>query len=180
MAASKKSPTIQDKCKPSIHKSVGVLPYNTCATQIYVVELEGYHVGRKRLYIKEICLLELNGRVCNHRFCKIPPSPPGDDKTLNYVYHHIHGIPYDTALDKQLPRIEAKSLLITHGLEKAGLLQRLYPHCLVVCWQHEKSYDKFKLPTATAAVAVCPLMKHGPACAFIKAHKLRALLLHSF
>jgi len=177
------STTIEDKCNPPTDKTVASSPYSTCGiSQIYVVELEGYRVG-KRLYIKEICLLHLNGHVYNHRFCKIPIMPK-DRRLTNYIYNHCHGIPLNLKdLDKSLPRLPAKSLLITHGLEKQGLLQRLYPHCLALTLASDKSYDKL-LTTRHRNLHLhrreCPLLRHGPGCAFVKAHKLlEALLLSS-
>lgn len=145
--------------------------------QTYVVELEGYRIGR-RFYIKEICLLDMdNGSVFNHCFVKIPAKPRSADKVCQrYVYRHIHGIPFHTRLDKQLPRIPARSLLITHGLEKSRLLQRLYPHCFAISCLHYKAYKRFSLPPDLD----CPLIDHGPGCAFNKAHKLRTLLHRAF
>jgi len=102
-----------------------------------VVELEGYQAGN-RLYIKEICLLELNGKVYDHRFVKIPSSAQINNTTNKYIFRYLHGIPFMTPLDKELPRIASKSILITHGMQKAGLLQRLYPHCTVLSHLHEK------------------------------------------
>ena len=177
MAASAESTTTRTKCKPTARKTAGNSRSVTCSTCTYVVELEGYRVG-KRLYIKEICILHLNRGLYDHRLCAIPPNPP-NDKTQEFIYHHIHGLPYDCPrLDKPLPRLPAKSLLITHGLEKAGLLQRLYPHCKVICWRHEDklAYDKIKSNSKS-----CPLLHgHGPACAYNKAHKLLSWLFETF
>lgn len=157
-------------------------------SQTYVVELEGYRIG-KRLYIKEICLLDPSGEVYDHRFCKIPPSksplPMDYHKTASYIYNHVHGIPFHLpGLDKSLPRIPARSLLITHGTEKAGLLQRLYPHCKAISWKHELSYDKLYLEVQhltrkvnnAKKITCCSLLDHGPNCALVKAHKLLLLL----
>jgi hypothetical protein len=101
------------------------------------VNVECYQAG-KQLYIKEICLIELNGQVYDHRFVIIPKAAQINDRTNNYIFHQIHGIPFNTKLDKKLPRIAAKSTLITHGIEKARMLQRLYPHCNVLSKLHEK------------------------------------------
>ena len=65
-----------------------------------------------------------------------------NNSTSMYVYRHIHGIPFKTLFDKSLPRIASKSILITHGLEKANMLRRLYPHCTVVSQLHETKYPK--------------------------------------
>lgn len=109
---------------------------------IYLVELEGYQVGKHRLYIKEICIIRLNGQVFDHRFVTIPSSAQINDATNQYIFRHIHGIPFITAIDKTLPRIPSKSTLITHGLEKANLLQRLYPQCTVMSQLHERRLEK--------------------------------------
>ena len=118
---------------------------------IYVVELEGYQAG-KRLYIKEICLIELNGHVYDHRFVTIPQSAQINDSTNKYVYRYIHGINFKTRLDKPLPRIPSKSILITHGLQKARVLARLYPHCTVQSLMHEKCLKNY------CNVQVCTLL----------------------
>ena len=175
MAASPntESTTIRAKCNPTTRKIAANLHCVTCSTCTYVVELEGYRVG-KRLYIKEICILHLNGEPFDHRLCSIPATPPGD-KTQKFTYHHIHGLPFFSTLDKSLPRLPAKSLLITHGLEKAGLLQRLYPHCKVICWRHEEGYTEMRDNAHN-----CPLLHHGPACAFHKAHKLHSWMMGIF
>lgn len=102
-----------------------------------MVELEGYQAGN-RLYIKEICLIELNGQLYDHRFVKIPEFAQINDTTNKYIFRHLHQIPFNTTFDKSLPRIASKSVLITHGVQKAGLLQRLYPHCKVLSYLHEK------------------------------------------
>ena len=134
---------------------------------IYLVELEGFRAG-KQFYIKEMCILELNGRVFDHRFVTIPAPAQIHDTTNRYIFNHIHGIPFQTHLDKTLPRIPSKSTLITHGLEKASTLQRLYPHCHVISQLNEKS---LKSPIST-----CPLQRHGPNCALAKAKLLRKML----
>ena len=109
---------------------------------MYLVELEGYQHG-KRLYIKEICLMKLNGQVYDHRFVTIPRRAQVNDATNKYVYQRIHAIPFNTPFDKSLPRLAAKSVLITHGLEKARMLARLYPHCTVLSQLHEYKYPNY-------------------------------------
>jgi len=122
------------------------------------------------MYIKEICLLELNGHVFDHRFVKIPPGAQIADGTNRYIFRHIHGIPFNTKLDKNLPRLPSKSVLITHGLEKARMLQRLYPHCTVLSQLHQKQLK--------VVSKECPLRRHGPACAHAKAEVLRKLIFN--
>lgn len=137
---------------------------------IYVVELEGYRAGR-RMYIKEICMLEAStGHLVDHRFVTIPKGAQIDNKTNRYIYRHIHGIPFNTRFDKFLPRIPTKSLLMTHGIEKARMLQRLYPHCICMSLLHNVS-------TKRPVNVECPIQKHGPACAYAKVHVLRNMLV---
>ena len=141
-------------------------------TKALVIEFEGYQQVDNKWYPKELCIVDLTtGKLQTHCLL-IMPLPPGPEKTQAYIYDTLHGIPYYTPQDQPLPHIPPHTVILTHGIDKARTLQRLYPDCHVTSLLENTKYSNYPTYIHTK----CPLTNHGPNCAHTKANFLRQLL----
>lgn len=148
---------------------------------ILLVEFESYKI-REELHIKEICIIPLLSFTCGppyvHRILRVDSSlvtSTIDKRTCDYIYRNCHQLKMEIPhLDKKkLPDIPSGSLLLTHGVEKARHLRKVYPHCCVLSYSSSLGYDKYRLRDWPCPSGVI----HGKHCAYSKCKNLQYFLL---
>ena len=154
---------------------------------IYLVECETIRVNGRN-HLKEICsipLLQSRRHLVQHEMIKMPHGitrvqqlTSKDRATYNYVYSHHHKLPLSTHYDvpASTNSFPSGSLLVTHGREKAHILQLYYPETLVVSLLDDISLNPM-VDILSKQHFKCPLLpNHGPHCSYLKLHILLLLL----
>lgn len=148
---------------------------------ILLVEFEGYKI-QGEMHIKEICVIPLlsfsSGPPFIHCLLRVDSSLVKsmiDSQTCDYIFHNCHRLKMEIPeLDRyKLPEIPSGSLLITHGIEKARHLRKVYRNCCVLSYSSNLAYEKYCVKDWP-----CPSrLNHGRNCAYSKCKNLQLFLL---
>lgn len=148
---------------------------------IFIAELEGYFIAGQ-FYVKEICCIPLihsYNNKCIHQMIDIPVQPYNsrDRATCNYLLNKHHGIPLKTLYDvSHTPTLPKGAIIITHGDEKMKILREIYQQCTVTSMLENIPF-KSLMETARLTGQKCPIMNHGPHCAYMKCKILQLLIM---